>query len=154
MVACESFWRDVCEQRKNASAKNMQLLTRMVGLLTCFCPVVGNSEKTYGNIICFGAWLNAGSKWKNTPPKTNIEPKNWWFVDVSPFPRGYFQVPCLFSGVYLSILISVVTLYWPPRSHWIRICGKELCWQDSSRCRILVGIVTYKTHQWSHLRCW
>ena len=41
-----------------------------------------------------------------TPPKTNMEPKDWWFVDVSPFPRGYFQVPCLFSGVYCK---------WP---HW------------------------------------
>ena len=20
-----------------------------------------------------------------------MEPKNWWFVDVSPFPRGYFE---------------------------------------------------------------
>ena len=29
-----------------------------------------------------------------TPPKFNMEPKNWWFVDVSPYPRGYFQVPC------------------------------------------------------------
>ena len=38
----------------------------------------------------------------STPPKTNIEPTNWWCVDVSPFPRGYFQVPCLFSGVYFK----------------------------------------------------
>ena len=30
----------------------------------------------------------------DTPPKTNMEAKNWWFVDVSPFPRGHFQVPC------------------------------------------------------------
>ena len=30
----------------------------------------------------------------STPPKTNMEPKKWWFVDVSPFPRGYVQVPC------------------------------------------------------------
>ena len=34
---------------------------------------------------------NVGS---NTPPKTNMEPQNWSFVDVSPFPRGYVQVPC------------------------------------------------------------
>ena len=40
----------------------------------------------------------------STPPKTNMEPKNWWFVDVSPFPRRFFQVPCLFSGVYLLVL--------------------------------------------------
>ncbi len=30
-----------------------------------------------------------------------MEPKNEGLEDVSPFPRGYFQVPCLFSGVYL-----------------------------------------------------
>ena len=35
-----------------------------------------------------------------TPPQTNMEPQNWWLVDVSPFPRGHLQVPCLFSGVY------------------------------------------------------
>jgi len=37
---------------------------------------------------------------QSIPPKFNMEPQNWWFVDVSPFPRGYVQVPCLFSGVY------------------------------------------------------
>ena len=34
------------------------------------------------------------SNW-DTPPKTNMEPKKWWFVDVSPFARGYFQVPAV-----------------------------------------------------------
>jgi len=29
-----------------------------------------------------------------TPLKFNMEPNNWWFVVVSPLPRGYFQVPC------------------------------------------------------------
>ena len=24
------------------------------------------------------------------PPKLTWNPKNWWFVDVSPFPRGYY----------------------------------------------------------------
>ena len=42
---------------------------------------------------------NLSFKGLGTPPKTNMEPKNCLFVDVSPFPRGYFQVPCLFSGV-------------------------------------------------------
>ena len=42
----------------------------------------------------------------NTPPKTNMEPKNWWFVDVSPFPRGYFQVPAVcFQGCIFLFLI-------------------------------------------------
>ena len=34
-----------------------------------------------------------------TPPKINMEPQNWQFVDVSPFQKRYFQVPCLFWGV-------------------------------------------------------
>ena len=29
----------------------------------------------------------------STPVKINMEPKCWWFVDVSTFPMGYFQVP-------------------------------------------------------------
>ena len=29
-----------------------------------------------------------------TPPTTNMEPKNWWFADFHPVPRGLFQVPC------------------------------------------------------------
>ena len=28
---------------------------------------------------------------KDAAPKTNMEPKNWWFVDVSPFPKGLFS---------------------------------------------------------------
>ena len=46
-----------------------------------------------------------------TPLKINMEPKNWWFVDVSPFPRGYFQVPCLFSGVYAKEDVGIHLLY-------------------------------------------
>ena len=42
-------------------------------------------------IVRFRFWI--------TPPKTNMEPQNWWFVDVSPFQKWDFQVPCLFSGV-------------------------------------------------------
>ena len=38
------------------------------------------------------------------PRKTNMElnePNNWWFVDVFPFPRVYFQVSMLvFWGVH------------------------------------------------------
>ena len=34
-----------------------------------------------------------------TPPETNMERKHWCFVDVSPFPRGFLQVPCLSSRV-------------------------------------------------------
>ena len=35
----------------------------------------------------------------STPPKSNMEPENWQFVDVSPFPRGYriFLGPMLVS---------------------------------------------------------
>ena len=37
----------------------------------------------------------------NKPLKTNMEPNNWWFIDVSPFPRVVFEVnqPLVFSGV-------------------------------------------------------
>ena len=46
-----------------------------------------------------------------------MEPKNWWFVDVSPFPRGYFQVPAVsfqgfsldsFSGQFLGGNLSLL----------------------------------------------
>ena len=29
-----------------------------------------------------------------TSPKTNMEPNTSWFVDVFPFPRDRFQLPC------------------------------------------------------------
>ena len=31
---------------------------------------------------------------RGTHPKTIMEPQNWWFVDVSPFQSGCFQVLC------------------------------------------------------------
>ena len=35
---------------------------------------------------------------------TTMEAKNWWFVDVSPFPRGYVQVPAFsFQGIYMTM---------------------------------------------------
>lgn len=44
--------------------------------------------------VVFGG--ESSSKWSNfsrsTLPKTCIAPKNWWLVDVSAFPREYFQV--------------------------------------------------------------
>ena len=45
--------------------------------------------------------------------KTNgWNPKNWWFVDVFPFPRGHFQVPCQFSGVCdMLLIISCLVSY-------------------------------------------
>ena len=42
---------------------------------------------------------------QTTPPKTNMEPNSWWFVDVSPFPRVYVQSSMLvFEGVSLEFL--------------------------------------------------
>lgn len=38
------------------------------------------------------------------PTKTNMEPTNWWFIIVSPFPRGYF--PVSFRGMYIYIYTS------------------------------------------------
>ena len=35
---------------------------------------------------------------------TTMEAKNWWFVDVSPSPRGYVQVPAFsFQGIYMTM---------------------------------------------------
>ena len=39
------------------------------------------------------------------PPQSKMEPKSWWFVYVSPFPIGYFQVPCWFQW-FIPICIS------------------------------------------------
>ena len=36
---------------------------------------------------------------RDTPPKTNMEAKNCWLVDVSPFPMGVFSGCILVFGV-------------------------------------------------------
>ena len=58
----------------------------------------GNTSSTWGGIPSLkrdhGTSLATMIEEFHTPPKTNIEPENWWFVDVSPFPTAYFQVPC------------------------------------------------------------
>ena len=62
----------------------------------------GCSGVGVGGCFTWDKWAMNGDEWQCmmiTPPKTNMEPQNWWFVDVSPLSRGYFQVPCLFSGV-------------------------------------------------------
>ncbi len=43
--------------------------------------------------------VETSAKEDGTPPKTNMESKNWWLADVSPFPRVYFQVPAVSFGV-------------------------------------------------------
>ena len=53
-------------------------------------------------------WAGQLQKPKHQFSKTNkhykIHPKNWWFGSMFLLFRGwYFQVPCLFSGVYLSL---------------------------------------------------
>ena len=60
----------------------------------------------------------------NTPPKTNMEPKNEGLEDVSPFPRGYFQVPCLFSGVYF-LFSSLFGEMMPFDEHIFQMGGKK-----------------------------
>ena len=40
----------------------------------------------------------------HTPPKTNMEPKNWWFVVVSPIPRVYFRFHVNFQGCIFQVL--------------------------------------------------
>ena len=37
------------------------------------------------------------------PPKTNMEPKNRWLVDVSPFPGVFFRFHVCFQGCILRI---------------------------------------------------
>ena len=48
---------------------------------------------------------------EGTPPKTNMEPKNWCFVNVSPFPfGGIFRVqPFVFRGVFACSLCNFST---------------------------------------------
>ena len=43
-----------------------------------------------------------------TPPKINMEPKNWWFVDVSPFPRGYFPGSMLVFGGVGALSLEII----------------------------------------------
>ena len=75
-----------------------------------------------------------------TPPKTHIEPTNWWCVDVSPFPRGYFQVPCWFSGVYWE---------WESCNLMCTVCfgmvspGLFVMWLDTI-CKYVYMLSTYK----------
>ena len=52
------------------------------------------------------------------PPKTNIEPKIWWCVDVSPFPMVYFQVPAVSFPGWIYIRKP------PPHSEGARPCRK------------------------------
>ncbi len=35
-----------------------------------------------------------------------MEPQNWWFVDVSPFPRGIFRFHLSFRGLYMMFSLS------------------------------------------------
>ena len=46
---------------------------------------------------CVLLFIGAAQIYSNTLPQTNMAPKNHWFVDVSPFPRAYFQVLCSVS---------------------------------------------------------
>ena len=51
------------------------------------------------------------------PPKTNMEAKTWWFVDVLRFPRGYFQVPAVrfrrCSNSYMAEIFSGIPHIFP-----------------------------------------
>ena len=46
-----------------------------------------------GQSSCFLEFSTVGF-FLDTPPKFNMEPENDGFQKESPFPRGYFQVPC------------------------------------------------------------
>ncbi len=63
----------------------------------------------------FESWVNMLETWiqlvnvdpkawsSYTPPKTNMEPQNWWFVVVSPIPRNIFRFHVNFQGCRLKI---------------------------------------------------
>ena len=53
----------------------------------------------------------SGIKTGSTPPKTNMEPQDRWFVDVSPFSKGVFSDSMLVFG---SVL---------PKIHWCSANG-------------------------------
>ena len=41
-----------------------------------------------------------------------MEPENWWFVDVSPYPRGYFSGSMLIlGGVYTIVMVHTPANY-------------------------------------------
>ena len=90
---------------------------------------------SFSHLVWLGRFLLIGLKWwrtwtqfrwelnlgcldadfwsvSSTPPKTNMEPKNWWFVDVSPFPRNIFRFHVSFQGgmqfVYFILKTSLV----------------------------------------------
>ena len=43
-----------------------------------------------------------------TPPKTSMEPKNWWLVGVSSFRREYFQVPCQSGCIWRQFFFKLI----------------------------------------------
>ena len=45
----------------------------------------------------------------DTPPKTNMEPENEPLEMEIPIKNHHFQVPCLFSGVYCSYWVAVIS---------------------------------------------
>ena len=49
---------------------------------------------------CIKLYITYGVIRINTLPKTNIAPENQLLEDVYPFGMAYFQVLCLFQGVY------------------------------------------------------
>ena len=110
-----------CRCISHSLSKHPQVLSRP----GCICLPIGAAEGTVSRkgtmdlsvsktLLPYGFQLvTGGSKrelWKEstyytynnkyTPPKSNIEANNWWFVDVSPFPRVYVSGSMLlFWGV-------------------------------------------------------
>ena len=108
---CDKLWHDnYCR----ALLRDLGLLSEVVGSIWCFVDVPCR-KLTYPT---WGSWENhrlimdfSGDMLvprRIHPGKFNMEPdffslKIWWFVNVSSFLRGYFQIPCWFSfGVYFG----------------------------------------------------
>ena len=87
---------------------------------------------------------------KISPPTTNMETKNWWFVDVSPFPRsGIFRFqPLVFGGVPLRICGIYWYTHFNERPH---LAGRKnrdgYIWLiDTKRINVLSIYLHYRVH--------
>ena len=94
-----------------------------------------------------------------TPSKTNMEPKNLvvW-VDVSPFPKVYFQVPTVFKGVSvtagdffggLTECQTIKQLNWSGQSPTLWISCRRTPWCPLESCGLVTGEISRKKVFWS-----
>ena len=71
---------------------------------------------------------------KDAAPKTNMEPKNWWFVDVSPSSKGgifRFRVSIDFFPRSAFGSCSFHLLGQPPQKGHCKDGFLHFCWSNS-----------------------